>query len=218
MVGDYRGPGASCRMIIVSVIAIVHCHTARNTQRVQHTAHTTHPQHANGHIETYTTHRPYSRRTPPRPSPPEHTPHAHRAPRRPPPTGHTPHARRTPSVPPAQHTPCTRVRTHAHSCAHRHPHAHTHSHAHTHTHVHRPRATPGQSNRRRPLSTSYQWQPSGYGGGPSDCAPCAHMRVGCKSMRTRARNLREAALPVLVRIGSPQNGRFARDILEKIGC
>ena len=167
-------------------------------------------------------HKPYSRRTPPRPPPPRT--HPARPPYIPPPappqnTPHT-HAVHPASRPPSTHLAHTAAHTHTavHSRAHRHTDAHTHTHALTHTHVHRPRATPGQNNRSRPLSTSYQWQPSGYGGGPSDCAPCAHMRVGCKSMRTRARKLKEAALPVLVRIGSPQNGRFARDILEKVGC
>ena len=70
------------------------------------------------------------------------------------------------------------------------------------THVHRPRATPDQSNRKQPLNTSYPWRSSERLGEPSDCAPCAHMRVGCKSMRACARKLREAALPVLVRSGS----------------
>ena len=98
----------------------------------------------------------------------------------------------------------TNTQAHAHTQAH----TNTQAHAHTHTHVHRPRATPDQSNCRQPLSISYQWQPSGHVGDPSDCTPCTHMRVGCNSMRACARKLREAALPVLVRIGSPPKWAF----------
>ena len=98
----------------------------------------------------------------------------------------------------------TNTQAHAHTQAH----TNTQAHAHTHTHVHRPRATPDQSNCRQPLSISYQWQPSGHVGDPSDCTPCTHMRVGCNSMRACARKLREAALPVIVRKGSPQKSAF----------
>ena len=71
----------------------------------------------------------------------------------------------------------------------------------------KPCATPDESSHGQPRNMSYQWNHSVFREAQRLHPVCAHSLLGAPQC-ARARKLREAALPVLVRIGSPPKWAF----------